>query len=109
MRVCDRIREADSQKNFRCRLLCQHFWWADAVYSKSRRFKNIETKGSLFLVVANTGIKHSTSDLVAGVKRFKDTNKILFESLAKQASDICLKSCTAIESGKYDKVGEPYE
>lgn len=75
-------------------------------YSKSKRFKNIETKGSLSLVVANTGIKHSTSDLVAGVKRFKDTNKILFESLAKQASDICLQACTAIESGKYDKVGE---
>ena len=74
--------------------------------SKSRSFKNIETKGSLSLVVANTGIKHSTSDLVAGVKRFKDTNKILFKCLTKQASDICLQACTAIESGKYDKVGE---
>jgi mevalonate kinase len=75
-------------------------------YSKSKSFKNIETKGSLSLVVASTGIKHSTSDLVAGVERFKDTNKILFESLAKQASDICLQACSAIESGKCDKVGE---
>ena len=75
-------------------------------FSKSKRFKNIETKGSLSLVVASTGIKHSTSDLVAGVKRFKDTNRILFESLSKQASDICLQACTAIESGKCDKIGE---
>ena len=75
-------------------------------YGKSKSFKNIETKGSLFLVVASTGIKHSTSDLVAGVKRFKDTNRILFESLSKQASDICLQACTAIKSGKCDKIGE---
>ncbi len=75
-------------------------------YSKSKSFKNIEPKGSLSLVVASTGIKHSTSDLVAGVKRFKNTNKILFESFVKQASDICLQGCSALESGKYDKVGE---
>ena len=75
-------------------------------YGKSKSFKNIETRGSLSLVVASTGIKHSTSDLVAGVKRFKDTNRILFESLSKQASDICLQACTAIKSGKCDKIGE---
>lgn len=73
---------------------------------KSKSFRNIETKESLSLVVASTGIKHSTSELVAGVKRFKDTNRTLFESLSKQASDICLQACTAIESGKCDKIGE---
>ena len=75
-------------------------------YGKSKSFKNIETNESLSLVVASTGIKHSTSDLVAAVKRFKDKNRILFESLSKQASDICLQACTAIESGKCDKIGE---
>ena len=75
-------------------------------YGKSKSFKKIETKESLSLVVASTGIKHSTSELVAGVKRFKDTNRTLFESLSKQASDICLQACTAIETGKYDKIGE---
>ncbi len=74
-------------------------------YSKSKSFKNIETKGLLSLVVASTGVKHSTSELVSGVKAFKDTNKMLFESLAKQASDICLQAGAAIESGKLDKVG----
>ncbi len=75
-------------------------------YGNSKSFKSIEAKGSLSLVVASTGIKHSTSDLVAGVKKFKDTNRILFECLSKQASDICLQACTAIESGKCDKIGE---
>jgi mevalonate kinase len=75
-------------------------------YSKSKSFNNIETKEPLSLVVASTGIKHSTSDLVAGVKKFKETNRTLFESLSKQATDICLQACTAIESGKCDKIGE---
>lgn len=74
--------------------------------SKSKDFKNIKTNESLSLVVASTGIKHYTSDLVSGVKRFKDRNETLFESLAKQASEICLQAWTAIESGKCDKIGE---
>jgi mevalonate kinase len=74
--------------------------------SKSKNFKSIETKGSLSLVVASTGIKHYTSDLVSGVKRFRDKNKTLFESLTKQAREICLQAWTAIESGKCDRIGE---
>ena len=76
-------------------------------HGKSKSFKSIETKGqSLCLVVANTGINHSTSDLVVGVKKFRDRNEILFKTLLKHASDICLQACTAIESGKCDKIGE---
>jgi mevalonate kinase len=73
---------------------------------KSKGFKKLEAKGSLPLVVASTGVKHSTAELVAGVKRFKDRNKMLFEGLAKQASDICLQAWTALASGKCDKIGE---
>lgn len=76
-------------------------------YGKSKSFKNIEAKGqSLCLVVANTGVNHSTSDLVASVKKFRDRNRILFKTLLKYASEICLQACTAIESGKCDKIGE---
>ncbi|MDQ3718165.1 MAG: mevalonate kinase [Thermoproteota archaeon] len=76
-------------------------------YSKSKSFKNIATRrGSLCLVVANTGINHSTSDLVAGVKKFRDKNRLLFKSLLKHANEICLQACAAIELGKCDKIGE---
>jgi mevalonate kinase len=75
-------------------------------HSKSKGFKKLEAKRSLPLVVASTGIKHSTADLVAVVKRFKDKNHVLFESLAKQASEICLQARTALAAGKCDKVGE---
>jgi mevalonate kinase len=74
--------------------------------SRSKAFKKLEAKQSLPLVVASTGIKHSTADLVAVVKRFKDKNHVLFESLAKQASDICLQANTALASGQCDKVGK---
>jgi mevalonate kinase len=75
--------------------------------SKPKSFKNIATRrGSLCLVVANTGINHSTSDLVAGVKKFRDKNRLLFKSLLKHANDICLQACAAIELGKCDKIGE---
>jgi mevalonate kinase len=75
-------------------------------HGKSKGFKKIEAKQSLPLVIASTGIKHSTADLVAVVKRFKDKNQVLFESLAKQASDICLQARTALASGQCNKVGK---
>jgi mevalonate kinase len=75
-------------------------------YSKSKGFKKLEAKQSLPLVVASTGIKHSTADLVAVVKRFKDKNHVPFETLAKQASDICSQARTALASGQRDKVGK---
>ncbi len=74
--------------------------------SQLKKFNNLETKDPLSLVVASTGIKHYTSDLVLDVKRFKDRNKTLFENLAKQAREICLQAWTALGSGKCDKIGE---
>jgi mevalonate kinase len=74
--------------------------------SRSKGFRRLDTKGSLCLIVASTGVKHSTANLVAVVKRFKDRNQTHFESLTKQARDICLQACTALVSGKSDKIGE---
>lgn len=74
-------------------------------YSKAKGFKEIRSKGPLALVIASTGVRHSTGYLVAGVKKFKDRNESLFESLAKQAADICAQAQGAIASGKRDKLG----
>ena len=75
-------------------------------HGKSKSFEKIEAKGSLPLVVASTGIKHKTSDLVLAVNRFKEENKTVFDSLAKQARDICSQAWAAIESGNGDRIGE---
>jgi len=74
-------------------------------YSKAKGFKEIRSKGPLALVIASTGIRHSTGDLVAGVKMFKDRNESLFESCAKQAADICAQAQRALASGKRDRLG----
>jgi len=74
-------------------------------YSRSK-FKKMRAKGPYVFVIASTGVRHSTGDLVAGVKKFKDRNELLFESLAKQAGDICAQAQAAMASGRRDRVGE---
>lgn len=75
------------------------------LYSKAK-FKKVQAKGPLALVIASTGVRHSTGDLVAGVKKFKDRNESLFESMMKQAASICTLAQGAIASGRRDRVGE---
>lgn len=74
-------------------------------YNKAKGFKEIRSKDPLALVIASTGVRHSTGDLVAGVKKFKDRNEALFENLAKQVADICAQAQRAIASGRRDKLG----
>ena len=74
-------------------------------YSKTKGFKKIQAKGRLALVIASTGVRHSTGDIVAGVKKFKDRNESLFQSLAKQAAGICVQAQSAIASGRHDELG----
>jgi mevalonate kinase len=74
-------------------------------YSKAKGFKEIKSKGPLTLVIASTGVRHSTGDLVAGVKKFRDRNESLFESIAKQAADICAHAQGAMASGRRDELG----
>jgi len=74
-------------------------------YSKIRGFKKIRAKGRLALVIASTGVRHSTGDIVADVKKLKDRNESLFQSLAKQAATICAQAQGAIASGKRDELG----
>jgi mevalonate kinase len=75
-------------------------------YSKAKGFGKIRSKGPLALVVASTGVRHSTGDLVAGVKKFKERNEPLFADLARQAADICAGAQKAIAAGRRAKIGE---
>ncbi|HEX2614132.1 MAG TPA: mevalonate kinase [Nitrososphaera sp.] len=75
-------------------------------YSKPEGFTKIESKSPLSIVIGSTGVRHSTGDLVASVKKFKDGNEALFDDLARQARDICTEAVAAIPSGKKEKTGE---
>jgi mevalonate kinase len=74
-------------------------------YSKAKGFKKIKSSGPLALVIASTGIRHSTGDLVAGVKKFKERNESLFKSLSKQAADICAQAQRAMASDRRERLG----
>jgi mevalonate kinase len=74
-------------------------------YSRSK-FKKVQAKGPLALVIASTGVRHSTGDLVAGVKKFSDRNELLFEDMAVRAAAICAQAQAAMASGRRDRVGE---
>jgi mevalonate kinase len=75
-------------------------------YDKASGYNKMHVKGPLALVVANTGVTHSTGDLVAGVKKFKDRNRSLFARLAEEASDICAHAQIAMASGKRNIIGQ---
>jgi mevalonate kinase len=75
-------------------------------YDKSKDFTKIKSKSPLSIVIGSTGVRHSTGDLVASVKKFKDRNEVLFDDLAKQACDVCTQAIAAILSGKKEKIGK---
>ncbi len=76
------------------------------IHYRKDKFKKVQAKGPLALIIASTGIRHFTGDLVASVSKFKDSNETLFESMAKQAANICVQAQGAIQSGRHDRVGE---
>jgi mevalonate kinase len=75
-------------------------------YIKNEGFNKIYSKKDLSLIIGNTGIRHSTGVLVASVKRFKDKNSSLFNSLSHHAEIICRDAFTAITTGDEKKLGK---
>lgn len=74
-------------------------------YSRAK-FKKVRAKGPLALIIASTGVRHSTGDLVAGVKKFKNRNELLFEDMALRVAAICAQAQVAMASGRRDRIGE---
>jgi mevalonate kinase len=75
-------------------------------YIKDEGFKKIKTKKDSTLIIVNTGMKHSTGDLVSLVKKFRDQNVLLFIELTSYADTICQQALTAINNGDEKKLGE---
>ena len=75
-------------------------------YIKNEGFNKIYSKKDLSLIIGNTGIRHSTGVLVASVKKFKDKNSSLFNSLSHRAENICREAFTAITKGDEKKLGK---
>lgn len=58
-----------------------------------------------FFLACDSGVTHSTGELVASVNRFRKSNGTLFMKLCESATKICADSLPAIESGRWNKLG----
>ncbi|HEY7733459.1 MAG TPA: mevalonate kinase [Nitrososphaera sp.] len=74
-------------------------------YERREGYKKIRSRKSLSIVIGNTGIKHHTGELVAGVARFKARKPKVFADLMTRADEICLDAASALESGQLERLG----
>ncbi len=74
-------------------------------YSRSEGFSKIKSGAEMQIVIADTGIKHSTGDLVSNVKNLKERNEQEFSKLMEQARSICSRARSAIEAGNISQIG----
>ncbi|NOJ27800.1 MAG: mevalonate kinase [Nitrososphaera sp.] len=75
-------------------------------YSKSEGFSRIKSDSEIHIVIADTGIKHSTGDLVQSVSRLKQKDEAGFAGLMDEARNICSKARSAIESANVSELGK---
>jgi mevalonate kinase len=75
-------------------------------YIRNGRSKKIKSKKNLNFIIINTGVVHSTKELVSSVKRFKYNERSLFKKLSSCAEDICQNALSAISRGDDKKLGE---
>lgn len=74
-------------------------------YGKKEGYRKIGSGKSLVIVIGNTGIKHNTGELVAGVAKFKAKKPKVFQDLMTRADEICSDAASALESGELERLG----
>ena len=57
-------------------------------YDKKNGFSKIKSESNFHLVIANSNVEHSTEEVVAGVKQFKEENEINFSKLCDDESKL---------------------
>ena len=74
-------------------------------YSKSG-FSKIESDPDFQLVIANSGMVHSTEKVVAGVQKFKKDNKERFAELCRQESDLVEDVLKMLKKDEVENLGK---
>lgn len=75
-------------------------------YSKDGHIKKIESLPKFDLVVANSGVTHSTSKVVSMVRKFKDESQETFSSLCAQESGLIEDALDALQKDDTAKIGK---
>lgn len=76
-----------------------------AEYDIKNGFKKINFGSDFDLVIANSKQSHTTSEVVEKVRKFKENNKELFESLYKQESELIQDALVSLGKNDLSKVG----
>jgi mevalonate kinase len=75
-------------------------------YSKDGHIRKLEFAPKFDLVVANSGIIHSTSKVVSRVKQFKDESQEIFSSLCVQEANLIEDALDALQKNDLIKLGK---
>jgi len=74
-------------------------------YDIKNGFKKINSKADFSLVIANSKQTHQTSELVEKVRRFRENNEDLFESLCTEESVLVQNALLALEKNDLPRAG----
>ena len=76
------------------------------IYDKEKGFVNIDTKLDFHLVIANSNLEHSTEEVVAKVKQFKDKNEEKFSELCTNESKLIQNVLILLKEKELEKIGK---
>jgi len=75
-------------------------------YDKKNGFKKINASLSVDLVIANSGIVHSTNTVVQSVTKFKEKNESVFSTLCDKESNLIQKVIPLIKNNDLKSIGQ---
>jgi mevalonate kinase len=75
-------------------------------YHKDSNVKTLRISNELSFIIINTGLKHSTGDLVSLVNRFRKNNLREFNDISNKYSRICYRAIKALEKGNLLNIGK---
>ncbi|RMW39566.1 MAG: mevalonate kinase [Nitrosopumilus sp.] len=75
-------------------------------YNKKNGFSKIESEPNFHLVIANSNVEHSTDSVVAGVRKFKESNEEEFSKLCKNESDLIESVLELLKGNNIKELGQ---
>ena len=75
-------------------------------YQRNTKIRSLNLSKEISFIIINTGLKHSTGQLVSRVKRFSENNLCEFYNLSNNISGICERAIKALEEGNFLNIGK---
>ena len=75
-------------------------------YQKNSKARALNLSKELSFIVINTGLKHSTGELVSLVDKFRKNNLLEFDIISNRVSRICERGIKALEEGNLLIIGK---